>query len=111
MRRREFITVVGGALAWPLGGRAQPIEKIHRVGVVFTTPPISQLVGPDPINPPARAFVHRLLELGYVDGKNLALEMRTAEGRFERFPEIMRELVSIQNRHHCRYYESNGSGC
>jgi putative tryptophan/tyrosine transport system substrate-binding protein len=52
------------------------------------------MTGPDPIAPAARAFMQQLRTLGYVEGKNLVLERRSAEGKFERFPEIIRELVS-----------------
>ena len=97
MKRREFIALIGGAAAWPIMPRAQQIGKVHRVGVVvFIASPLSEVVGPDPINPAARAFVHGLRDLGYVEGRNLVLERRSAEGRIERAPEIIRELVSIK---------------
>jgi putative ABC transport system substrate-binding protein len=96
MRRREFIMVLGGAATWPLAARPQQAGKSYRVALVFTTSPASEMVGPDPIHPIARAFVHALRDLGYVDGRNLVLERRSAEGKFERFPEIFRELVSIK---------------
>jgi putative tryptophan/tyrosine transport system substrate-binding protein len=96
MRRRDFITLLGGAAAgWPLAVRAQQPAKAHRVGFVLSTSPVSELAGPDPINPAVRSFVHALRDLGYVEGQNLVLERRPAEGRFERFPEIIGELVSI----------------
>lgn len=96
MRRREFITLLGGVAVWPSAARAQQVQKTHRVGLIFTTSPISEMVGPDPIHPLARAFVHTLRDLGYVEGRNFALERRSAEGKFDRFPEIIRELVSIK---------------
>jgi putative tryptophan/tyrosine transport system substrate-binding protein len=94
MRRREFIALLGAA-AWPLAARAQ-LGKVHRVGVIASTSPVSEMVGADPIHPLIRAFVHTLRDLGYVEGRNLVLEHRSAEGKFERFPEIVRELVSIK---------------
>jgi putative ABC transport system substrate-binding protein len=97
MRRREFITLLGGAAAtWPLAARAQQTGRVYRVALVFTTSPVSEMVGADPIHPLARSFVQSLRTLGYLQGQNLVLEHRSAEGRFERFPEIMRELVAIK---------------
>src|SRR5262245_57898952 len=69
--------------------------KRHRVGLIVTTSPVSELVGDDPPNPVARAFMQCLRSLGYVEVQNLVMEWRSAEGRFERFPDIVRELVSI----------------
>src|SRR5262245_10437358 len=98
MKRREFIALISGAAVWPIVSRAQQIGKVHRVGLAHFIAwlPVSELVGPDPINPVARAFVHGLRDLGYVEGRNLVLERRFAEGRIERAPEIIRELVSIK---------------
>jgi putative ABC transport system substrate-binding protein len=96
VRRREFIALVGGGAAWPLRVHAQqPSEKVYRVGLFLTTSPISEMTGPEPIHPIVREFVHALRDLGYVEGRNLILERRSAEGRFERFPEIIRELIFL----------------
>src|SRR5688572_16839297 len=74
MRRREFITLLGGtAVAWPLGADAQPIGKFYRVGWIFPNAPVSEMAGPDPVHLVARAFVHALRDLGYVEGRNLVL--------------------------------------
>jgi putative tryptophan/tyrosine transport system substrate-binding protein len=98
MRRRDFITLLGGAaVARPLAARAQQkTERFYRVALVLTTSSVSEMAGPDPIHPLTKSFVQRLRALGYVQGQNLVLEPRSAEGKFERFPEIMRELVSIK---------------
>jgi ABC-type uncharacterized transport system substrate-binding protein len=97
VNRREFIALLGGAAAaWPLAARAQPAGKVYRVALVFTTSPVSEMVGPDPIHPLARTFVHSLRTLGYLQSQNVVLECRSAEGKFERFPEIMRELASAK---------------
>jgi ABC-type uncharacterized transport system substrate-binding protein len=96
MKRREFITLLGGAAAWPIGARAQQTGRVYRVGLVFTTSPVSEMAGPDPIHPLARSFVQALAARGYLQGQNLLLEHRSAEGKFERFPGIMQELVSIK---------------
>jgi putative tryptophan/tyrosine transport system substrate-binding protein len=96
MNKRDFITLLGGAAAaWPLAASAQQTGRDYRVALVFTTSPVSEMVGSDPIHPFARTFVHSLRTLGYLQGQNLVLEPRSAEGKFERFPEIMQELVSI----------------
>jgi putative tryptophan/tyrosine transport system substrate-binding protein len=94
MRRRDFITLVGGAtIAWPLAARAQQASKVYRVGWFFSSTPLAQMIGPDPILPLGRTIVHRLRDLGYVEGQNLILERRSAEGKFERIDEIATELV------------------
>jgi ABC-type uncharacterized transport system substrate-binding protein len=54
------------------------------------------MAGPEPVHPSARAFVRGLRALGYVEGKNLILERRSAEGRFERFGDIVAELVRLR---------------
>ena len=94
MRRRDFITLFGGAtIAWPLAARAQQADKVYRVGWFFSSTPLDQMAGPDPILPLGRTIVHRLRDLGYVEGQNLILERRSAEGKFERIDEIATELV------------------
>ena len=98
MRRREFIKLIalgGAATLVPLSAEAQS-GKVHRVGIIATTSPVSELAGPEPINPAVRAFVQGLRALGYVEGQNLILERRSAEGRFERFGAIVTELVNLK---------------
>jgi len=96
MKRREFITLVGGAVAaWPLAARAQQVSKVYRVGWFFSATPIAEMAGPDPVTPVGRALVHGLRDLGYIEGRNLILERRTADGKFERIPEIATELVGL----------------
>src|SRR5262245_49296447 len=70
--------------------------KVHRVGYIASTAPVSDLVGANPNDPVARAFVQGLRELGYVEGKNLVVEWRAAEGRSERMPELVAELVGLK---------------
>ena len=87
MRRREFITLLGGAAAvWPLAARAQRPGKLPTIGFLVPGTPSShgQWVA---------AFVQRLRELGWIDGRTVAVEYRWAEGRYERFAEIAAELV------------------
>jgi hypothetical protein len=81
MKRREFITLLGGAAAaWPRAARAQQAAKLPTIGYLgVTTPAVSAQRH--------AAFVQRLRELGWIDGRNIAIEYRWAEGR-ERLPEI-----------------------
>src|SRR5262245_49975034 len=69
---------------------------MYRVGFIAAAAPASELIGSNPSNPAARGFVQGLRELGYVEGSNLVLEWRTAEGKFERIHDIVQELVSIK---------------
>src|SRR5262249_41707959 len=90
MKRREFITLLGGAAAaWPLAARAQQAAKLPTIGYLGSGTPLtdSQWVA---------AFVQRMRELGWVDGRNVAIEVRWAEGRSERFAEIATELVRLK---------------
>jgi len=93
MRRRRFLAALG-ATASPLAARAQPTAKIYRVGFVFPNAAVADMAGPNPANRYAAAFVQALRGLGYVEGKNLVIERRSAEGRYERFPIIVAELVA-----------------
>jgi putative ABC transport system substrate-binding protein len=72
MKRREFITVVGGAAAaWPLAARAQQPTKIPRIGIIDDTPRWN-------------AFRHRLRDLGYLEGQNIAFDYAYGDGVPER---------------------------
>ena len=105
MKRREFITLVGGTvIAWPLAARAQQSEKIWRVGVLETTTAERNATN-------LFALKQALLDLGYVEGRNLAMEYRSADGRAERFEELAAELVRTQYRRHpcARYSRDLGS--
>src|SRR5262245_3616829 len=89
MRRREFITLLGGAAAWPLAARAQQDGKLPRLGIL--SPGRSEL--PEPGVTMLDAFVQGLHELGYAEGRNLILERRYAEWRPERLRELAAELA------------------
>jgi ABC-type uncharacterized transport system substrate-binding protein len=93
MRRREFITLIGSAAAWPVEARAQQAGRVHRVALIFPNAPVSDMIGPEPVNRYARDFIHALRDLGYVEGSSLVLERRSAEGKYERFAEIAAELI------------------
>jgi putative tryptophan/tyrosine transport system substrate-binding protein len=89
MRRREFITLLGGAAAtWPLAARAQQPAKLPTIGYLGpnTAASDSQYIA---------AFLQRLRELGWIEGRNVAIEYRWAEGRSERFAEIAPEFVRL----------------
>src|SRR5262249_23184975 len=87
-KRREFITLLGGAAAWPLAARAQRAPKTSRLGVLlFSTPQA------DPQMETAR---RALRDLGYVEGQNLAIEYRSAEGQPERLPDLAADLVRMK---------------
>jgi ABC-type uncharacterized transport system substrate-binding protein len=88
MRRREFITLLGGAAAtWPLTAHAQQAGKIPRIGFMGNSTPAMEanLVGP---------FREGLRELGYEEGHNLIIEFRWAEGKYDRFPALIAELLA-----------------
>ena len=90
MRRREFITLLGGvAIAWPLAARAQQATKMPRIGIL--SPGRSDL--PDPTLNMLNAFLQGLQELGYTEGQNLAIERRYADGSSDRLRELAAELV------------------
>jgi len=88
--------LMGRLLAAPLAARAQSAGKVYRVALIFTSSPVSDMAGAEPIIPTARAFLHALRDLGYVEGRNLILERRSLEGRLDRASEAMGELVGLK---------------
>jgi putative ABC transport system substrate-binding protein len=76
----SVVMLTVAALAAPVAAEAQT-GKVYRVALIFTTSPVSEMAGPEPTHPAARAFVRGLRALGYVEGQNLILEHRSAEGR------------------------------
>ena len=93
---RLIVTLALGILAAPLAADAQQQGKFYRVGLVVTTSPVSEMAGPDPVHPPTRAFLQGLRALGYMEGQNLIFERRSAEGKFERFGDILAELIRLK---------------
>jgi len=88
IRRREFVTLLGGAAAWPLAAHAQQQAKLPRIGILW----------PNPLTASGHfldAFRQGLSELGYVEGKNMTIEFRSADGRMERLPDLAAELVGL----------------
>jgi len=95
--RRAFIRSTAlGLLAVPLFAGAQRAPKMARVALVSNNLPIAKMTGADPIDPNARAFVHGLRDLGWVEGRNIVIERRSAEGRPERLPTLVQEMVDIK---------------
>ena len=89
MKRREFITLIGGAAAWPLTARAQQAGKIYRIGFLANDPAI-------PAQPAGQAFLDGLSENGFIEGKNIIVERRFAEGRTDRYTELVAELTRLR---------------
>ena len=89
MKRREFITLLGGAaIAWPLAARAQQPSKLPTIGYLGTSTMVAE-------RQRIAAFLQRLRELGWIEGRNLAIEFRWAEGSNERFAEFSGEFVRL----------------
>jgi putative ABC transport system substrate-binding protein len=90
MDRRTFLGSVGvAALALPLAARAQPAAKVYRIGILEAVPAASNAANLD-------ALRRGLSELGYVEGRNLVIEYRSADGHAERFPGLAAELVRMK---------------
>ena len=87
--RRMFVgTLAGGLLAAPLAAEAQQAAKIPRIGYLATS-----LAGSPHVT---EAFLQGLRDLGYVEGRNVVIEYRDAEGKFERLPALAAELVALK---------------
>ena len=91
MRRREFITLLGGgAAAWPLTARAQQRERVRRIGLLIN------LAADDPESQARRAaFQQGLQQLGWTDGRNLRIDYRWAAGDHDRHRISAAELVAL----------------
>jgi ABC transporter substrate binding protein len=89
MRRREFITLLGGAASWPLAARAQQQGRRPTIGFLGVSTASAWTHW-------TAAFVRRLGELGWIDGRNVAIEYRWAEGRSDRYVEFAAELVRLK---------------
>src|SRR5260370_39867681 len=90
MKPREFLALLGGAaVAWPLAARAQQPGKVPTIGFLGANAPTAQMQW-------TAAFVQRLRELGWTEGRNISIEYRWAEGRAERYSEIAAEFVRLK---------------
>ena len=92
MKRREFITLLGGAAAmWPLAGRAQQADRIRRIGVLMS------YTGDDPeAKVRLAAFRQGLEKRGWSEGHNVQIETRFAAGSSDKYKSLARELVATQ---------------
>jgi len=89
VKRRDVIALIGGAATWPLGARAQQAGKLPTIGFLGQN---TRSAGSEWV----AAFVQRLRELGWTDGRTIAIEYRWGEGREERFAEAAAELVRLK---------------
>jgi ABC-type uncharacterized transport system substrate-binding protein len=90
MKRREFITLLGGAAAWPLAARAEVPERIRRVGV------LNFLAADDPdASPRVAAFAQALQKLGWLDGRNIQIDYRWGGGDLDRSRSYAAELLAL----------------
>ena len=96
LRTLGLVATLALNLAAPLAAGAQQAGKVYRVGFISAAVPVSEMAGPEPVHPTTRAFVQGLRALGYVEGQNLILERRSAEGRYERFGDLVAELVRLK---------------
>ena len=87
IRRRNFITILGGAAAWPLAVSAQQRERMRRIGV---------LVAGVETSPNVPAFVQALADLGWTDGRNVRMDLRWGGGDINRIRALAQELVGPQ---------------
>ena len=92
MKRREFITLLGAAAAWPLAAGAQQSAKAHRIAVVNPARPVAMLTESGGL-PIYAAFFKQLNQLGYVEGQNLLVERYSGEGRTESYAALARDVV------------------
>jgi putative tryptophan/tyrosine transport system substrate-binding protein len=90
MRRRQFITLLGGAAAWPIAARGQQAERMRRIGVLMS------LAADDPeMKARLAAFLQGLQHLGWTDGRNLRIDTRSTAGNAERIRRHAAELVAL----------------
>ena len=90
MKRRKFITLLGGAAAWPLAASAQQADGMRRIGFLGG--------GTVSLQPIYNGLLQGMRELGYREGKDFVVEWRLAEGQYERFTEFAAEMVRLKSR-------------
>src|SRR6516162_3099400 len=96
MRRREFIALLGGVAAWPLAAGAQQSAKRPIVGFLGDSTPLAEDSTPLAESERAAAFARRLHDLGWIEGRTIAIEYRWADGRSERLAEIAAEFAQLK---------------
>src|SRR5262249_15128426 len=89
VKRRDFITLLGGAAARPLKAGAQQSHRVPRIGVLLLGTPTS-------FAPRTQAFVEGLRDLGYVEGRTVAIEWKWGQDRVDQLPDLAAELVTSQ---------------
>jgi putative tryptophan/tyrosine transport system substrate-binding protein len=87
MRRREFITLLGGVAVWPLAANAQQPAKVYRIGFLSAGAQVRSQLWP--------IFVNGLREFGWIEGRNIVFDRRYADNRLDRLPELATELVRL----------------
>jgi putative ABC transport system substrate-binding protein len=92
-KRREFITLLGGAAAWPLAARAQQPATRRRIAIFHPAIPTTLLTETGE-GSAWRAFFGELRRLGYVEGQNLIIERYSAEGHHERYADLVGQIVA-----------------
>jgi ABC-type uncharacterized transport system substrate-binding protein len=94
--RRTFLgAVTGGLVAAPLVAEAQQPAKVPRIALVSANNPVAEITGPHPASPSARAFLEAMRGLGWIDGQNIIIERKSAEGRPERYADLVQELLRL----------------
>ena len=91
-KRRQLLVAAGALLAKPLA-RAQQPGRTYRVVMVLSTSPVAEMQGPDPVHPSTRGVLHGLRSAGFVEGKNLMFDRRSAEGDPERYKQIIDQAI------------------
>ena len=94
MQRRAFVTGLSAAAAFPLKARAGEAGRLPVVALVFGATPLAEMAGPEPLAPTARAFLYGLRDHGWIEGKTIIIERRSAEGDPQRAPAIYAELAA-----------------
>jgi ABC-type uncharacterized transport system substrate-binding protein len=92
IRRREFITLLGGAAAWPVAAGAQQLAKVHRIALVHPSAAVSDMTEGSEY-PAFPALFRELRRLGYVEGGNLVVDRYSGEGRQDNFASMARDVI------------------
>jgi putative ABC transport system substrate-binding protein len=91
IRRREFITLLGGAAAWPLAARAEQRDRVRRIGVL-----LPGVENAPPVKARLSAFIQALAALGWTDGRNVRMDLRSGRNDINRIRALAQELVGLQ---------------